>query len=145
MLTPRVLQWLCTWNGFSLAYVRMFTFFKGNIRVFCRVRPVIKEDGASPHTVLSAHPDDEDVLMVENSKGRSQSFEMDRLFTPSVSQQQVSQHSILALFCDCRLWPFKQFVVKQFRHFINVSVFSKYRKTIETSLKNSWFLSLWNF
>ena len=62
---------------------------KGNIRVFCRVRPVIKEDGVCANMAVSPDADDEDVLVVENSKGRNQSFEMDRLFTPEVSQQEV--------------------------------------------------------
>lgn len=61
----------------------------GNIRVFCRVRPMIKEDGVSTASVLAVDCDDEDVLVVANSKGRSQTFEMDRLFMPDFSQKQV--------------------------------------------------------
>jgi len=57
--------------------------------VFCRVRPVIKEDGISPHTVLTADVDDEDVLVVENSKGRTQQFDVDKLFLPEMSQEKV--------------------------------------------------------
>ncbi|KAF6019824.1 hypothetical protein EB796_021863 [Bugula neritina] len=73
---------------------------KGNIRVFCRVRPVIKEDGISPHTVLTADVDDEDVLVVENSKGRTQQFDVDKLFLPEMSQEKVFDE-VKALVTSC--------------------------------------------
>lgn len=57
---------------------------------------MIKEDGAVANTVVSVDQDDEDVLVVANSKGRNQSFDMDKLFTSSVSQARVCYiHSCL--------------------------------------------------
>ena len=63
----------------------------GNIRVFCRIRPLIREDAsiaAGSQNVLSVDTDDEDILLV-SFKGRQQNFEMDRVFKPDATQQQV--------------------------------------------------------
>ena len=63
----------------------------GNIRVFCRVRPAIKEDGNGPMAehVVNFDPDDQAVVQVTN-KGRLQTFEMDRVFTAASTQEEVS-------------------------------------------------------
>ena len=69
-----------------------FSFFliiAGNIRVFCRIRPPIAEDGISPYEAVLQHEYNSDVVVVENKKGRSQQFEMDRLFSHESSQIQV--------------------------------------------------------
>ena len=62
----------------------------GNIRVFCRVRPRIKEDGQGmpARSVVSYDADDDGVISVLN-KGRVQSFDLDRVFHADYSQQQV--------------------------------------------------------
>ncbi len=41
---------------------------RGNIRVFCRVRPIVKEDGDGPDSkvVFSFDKDDAEVLTVDN-------------------------------------------------------------------------------
>ena len=57
--------------------------------MFCRIRPAIAEDGISPYEAVLQHEYDSDVVVVENKKGRSQQFEMDRLFSPESSQTQV--------------------------------------------------------
>ncbi|XP_021358280.1 kinesin-like protein KIFC3 isoform X2 [Mizuhopecten yessoensis] len=63
---------------------------KGNIRVFCRVRPKISEDG---HGTMSqsvvTYDQDDDGLIHVNNKGRSQTFEVDRVFTETSTQIQV--------------------------------------------------------
>ena len=63
---------------------------KGNIRVYCRVRPVIKEDGGGKMAanVVSFDEDDDGVLGVF-SKGSTKLFEMDKVFTSASTQQQV--------------------------------------------------------
>lgn len=65
---------------------------KGNIRVYCRVRPVIKEDGGGRNSenVISFDEDD-DALLNVFSRGSTKPFEMDKVFRPESSQQQVSQ------------------------------------------------------
>ena len=57
--------------------------------MFCRIRPPIAEDGISPYEAVLQHEYDSDVVVVENKKGRSQQFEMDRLFSSESSQIQV--------------------------------------------------------
>ncbi|PVD21021.1 hypothetical protein C0Q70_19187 [Pomacea canaliculata] len=54
---------------------------KGNIRVFCRVRPAIKEDGTGSQTdiVVTYDPDDDGIIYISN-KGRIQTFDFDKCF-----------------------------------------------------------------
>ncbi|KAL3858961.1 hypothetical protein ACJMK2_009206 [Sinanodonta woodiana] len=63
---------------------------KGNIRVFCRVRPRIKEDGTGSQAdnVISFDRDDDGLIYVD-SKGRSQTFEVDRVFSENSTQMEV--------------------------------------------------------
>ncbi|XP_070574041.1 kinesin-like protein KIFC3 isoform X3 [Ptychodera flava] len=63
---------------------------KGNIRVFCRVRPPIKEDGAGlmARVVVTCDEDDDGIVFV-TSKGRTNSYEVDKVFSPSSSQEEV--------------------------------------------------------
>ena len=69
----------------------MYFVCLGNIRVFCRVRPSITEDGsgAQAATVVSHDPDDDSVLNV-TYKGRKQTFEMDQVFPHHISQLKVT-------------------------------------------------------
>lgn len=64
-------------------------FLSGNIRVFCRVRPKIKEDGGLLGNIVVDYDRDDNGLIYVNNKGRSQTFEMDLVFTPESTQQQV--------------------------------------------------------
>lgn len=65
-------------------------FLSGNIRVFCRVRPKIKEDGGGVMgNIVVDYDRDDNGLIYVNNKGRSQTFEMDLVFTPESTQQQV--------------------------------------------------------
>uniref|UniRef100_A0A7M5TT09 Kinesin-like protein n=2 Tax=Clytia hemisphaerica TaxID=252671 RepID=A0A7M5TT09_9CNID len=63
---------------------------KGNIRVFCRVRPVIKEDGDDDEQAVTFgdDPDNDDALWVQN-KSSNKHFQMDRVFQPNASQTEV--------------------------------------------------------
>lgn len=64
---------------------------KGNIRVYCRVRPFIAEDrvGASSQTsTISFDQSDDGVLLVSN-KGSEKKFEMEKVFQPRSTQEEV--------------------------------------------------------
>ncbi|CAI9616554.1 unnamed protein product [Staurois parvus] len=63
---------------------------RGNIRVLARVRPITDEDGTGPcaQNVVTFDPDDDGILHVTH-KGKSMSFEMDKVFTPSATQEEV--------------------------------------------------------
>lgn len=65
---------------------------KGNIRVYCRVRPVIKEDGGgrNAENVIS-FDDEDDALLNVFSKGAIKQFEMDKVFKPQSTQEQVTK------------------------------------------------------
>ena len=63
---------------------------KGNIRVFCRVRPSIKEDGSGKmaENIVKFDQDDDQLLYVSN-RGTVKQFEMDRVFKPESTQIEV--------------------------------------------------------
>uniref|UniRef100_A0A672FQR0 Kinesin-like protein n=1 Tax=Salarias fasciatus TaxID=181472 RepID=A0A672FQR0_SALFA len=63
---------------------------KGNIRVLCRVRPVRPEeqDSAGAETLLSFDSEDDAVLHL-SSRGKVTTFELDRVFPPQASQEEV--------------------------------------------------------
>ncbi|KAK2854343.1 hypothetical protein Q5P01_007004 [Channa striata] len=74
---------------------------KGNIRVFCRVRPVSQEeqDSADAKTMLSFDSDDDAVLYLSN-KGKTMTFELDKVFPPQATQEEVFQE-VQALVTSC--------------------------------------------
>ncbi|KAE8609238.1 hypothetical protein XENTR_v10011756 [Xenopus tropicalis] len=63
---------------------------RGNIRVLTRVRPITTEDGVGPgaENVVNFDPDDDGVLYVAQ-KGKEMSFELDKVFKPSATQEEV--------------------------------------------------------
>ncbi|XP_039973982.1 kinesin-like protein KIFC3 isoform X2 [Xiphias gladius] len=74
---------------------------KGNIRVFCRVRPVSQEeqDAADAKTMLSFDSDDDAVLYL-SSKGKVMTFELDKVFPPQATQEEVFQE-VQSLVTSC--------------------------------------------
>ncbi|XP_044214384.1 kinesin-like protein KIFC3 isoform X1 [Thunnus albacares] len=74
---------------------------KGNIRVFCRVRPVSQEeqDSADARTMLSFDSDDDAVLYLSN-KGKVMTFELDKVFPPQATQEEVFQE-VQSLVTSC--------------------------------------------
>ncbi|XP_029353340.1 kinesin-like protein KIFC3 [Echeneis naucrates] len=74
---------------------------KGNIRVFCRVRPVSQEeqDTADAKTMLSFDSDDDAILYLSN-KGKIMTFELDKVFPPQASQEEVFQE-VQSLVTSC--------------------------------------------
>ncbi|XP_058485568.1 kinesin-like protein KIFC3 isoform X2 [Solea solea] len=74
---------------------------KGNIRVFCRVRPVSQEeqDAADAKTMLSFDSDDDTILYLSN-KGKIMTFELDKVFAPQATQEEVFQE-VQSLVTSC--------------------------------------------
>ncbi|PKU42397.1 kinesin-like protein kifc3 isoform x1 [Limosa lapponica baueri] len=74
---------------------------KGNIRVFGRVRPITKEDGEGPEAANAVtFDDDDDAVLYLLHKGKQVSFELDKVFPPQASQEEVFQE-IQALVTSC--------------------------------------------
>uniref|UniRef100_A0A3Q1JYN0 Kinesin-like protein n=1 Tax=Anabas testudineus TaxID=64144 RepID=A0A3Q1JYN0_ANATE len=65
---------------------------KGNIRVFCRVRPVSQEeqDSTDAKTMLSFDSDDDAILYLSN-KGKIMTFELDKVFPPQATQEESDE------------------------------------------------------
>ncbi|XP_008308086.1 kinesin-like protein KIFC3 isoform X3 [Cynoglossus semilaevis] len=63
---------------------------KGNIRVFCRVRPISQDekDAADARILLSFDSDDDSILYL-SSKGKVMTFELDKVFPPQATQEEV--------------------------------------------------------
>ncbi|XP_074646224.1 kinesin-like protein KIFC3 [Tubulanus polymorphus] len=71
-------------------YHNQLVELKGNIRVFTRVRPKIREDGGGiMATNCLSYDEDDNALLNVQFKGRRQVFEMDRVFTDKSSQPEV--------------------------------------------------------
>lgn len=68
----------------------------GNIRVFVRVRPQIKEDGLNCENVISYDDLDDSIIYVRNKqKGKTQTYEFDQVFKDTSTQQQVEKSIFL--------------------------------------------------
>ncbi|CAJ1049900.1 kinesin-like protein KIFC3 isoform X2 [Xyrichtys novacula] len=74
---------------------------KGNIRVFCRVRPVSLEeqDSTDAKTMLSFDSEDDAILYLSN-KGKIMTFELDKVFPPQATQEEVFQE-VQSLVTSC--------------------------------------------
>ncbi|KAK0048052.1 kinesin-like protein KIFC3 [Biomphalaria pfeifferi] len=62
---------------------------KGNIRVFCRIRPSIKEDGTEENDIVVSVDSNDDTLVAVNNNGKTQMFDVDKAFSMNSSQTQV--------------------------------------------------------
>ncbi|XP_076826891.1 kinesin-like protein KIFC3 [Brachyhypopomus gauderio] len=73
-------------------YHEQLVELKGNIRVLCRIKPVLKEDqdeeGQAVAVTTDVHNDS--VLSVLN-KGKAKRFELDKVFHPQATQEEVFQ------------------------------------------------------
>jgi kinesin family protein C2/C3 len=73
---------------------------KGNIRVYCRVRPFISEDGvgvSSQSSTITFDHSDDGVLNVTN-KGTVKLFEMEKVFQPTSTQDEVRNSLVTVWF-----------------------------------------------
>ncbi|GAA6227094.1 kinesin-like protein KIFC3 [Lates japonicus] len=73
-------------------YHEQLVELKGNIRVLCRVKPVLKEDQheEGQSVVVTTDPNNESSLTVLN-KGKGRIFELDKVFHPQATQEEVFQ------------------------------------------------------
>ncbi|XP_030014463.1 kinesin-like protein KIFC3 isoform X1 [Sphaeramia orbicularis] len=73
-------------------YHEQLVELKGNIRVLCRVKPVLKEDQheEGQSVVVTTDPNNESSLSVM-SKGKDRIFELDKVFHPQATQEEVFQ------------------------------------------------------
>ncbi|CAL9705852.1 unnamed protein product [Knipowitschia caucasica] len=73
-------------------YHEQLVELKGNIRVLCRVKPVLKEDQheEGQSVVVTPDPNNESSLSVLN-KGKGRIFELDKVFHPQATQEEVFQ------------------------------------------------------
>ncbi|XP_059908969.1 kinesin-like protein KIFC3 [Gadus macrocephalus] len=72
-------------------YHEQLVELKGNIRVLCRVKPVLKEDQQEGQAVVvTTDPNNESALSVIN-KGKARAFELDKVFHPQATQEEVFQ------------------------------------------------------
>ncbi|XP_051720352.1 kinesin-like protein KIFC3 [Ctenopharyngodon idella] len=73
-------------------YHEQLVELKGNIRVLCRVKPVLKEDQheEGQAVVVTTDPNNESALTVL-SKGKPKNFELDKVFHPQATQEEVFQ------------------------------------------------------
>lgn len=77
-------------SGLITLFLLLFFWPPGNIRVLCRVKPVLKEDQheEGQSVVVTTDPNNESCLSVL-SKGKGRVFEMDRVFHPQAAQDEV--------------------------------------------------------
>ncbi|KAF7708451.1 kinesin-like protein KIFC3 [Silurus meridionalis] len=73
-------------------YHEQLVELKGNIRVLCRVKPVLKEDqhDECQAVAVTTDPHNESALNVL-SKGKTKYFELDKVFHPQATQEEVFQ------------------------------------------------------
>ncbi|TTF41815.1 Kinesin-like protein KIFC3 [Bagarius yarrelli] len=73
-------------------YHEQLVELKGNIRVLCRVKPVLKEDqhDEGQAVAVTTDPHNESALSVL-SKGKAKTFELDKVFHPQATQEEVFQ------------------------------------------------------
>uniref|UniRef100_A0AAY4CG63 Kinesin-like protein n=1 Tax=Denticeps clupeoides TaxID=299321 RepID=A0AAY4CG63_9TELE len=73
-------------------YHEQLVELKGNIRVLCRVKPVLKEDQHEEGlaVVVTTDLNNESALNVV-SKGKGRTFELDKVFHPQATQEEVFQ------------------------------------------------------
>uniref|UniRef100_A0AAY5EK15 Kinesin-like protein n=1 Tax=Electrophorus electricus TaxID=8005 RepID=A0AAY5EK15_ELEEL len=73
---------------------------KGNIRVLCRVRPICQEEAEGDcKNMVTFDPDDDAVLCLSN-KGKLMTFELDKVFPPQATQEEVFQE-VQSLVTSC--------------------------------------------
>ncbi|KAL4630315.1 kinesin-like protein KIFC3 isoform X3 [Arapaima gigas] len=72
---------------------------KGNIRVFCRVRPVGQGEQDEGKNVVAFDANDDAVLQLYN-KGKAMTFELDKVFPPEATQEEVFQE-VRSLITSC--------------------------------------------
>ncbi|KAB5575090.1 hypothetical protein PHYPO_G00216820 [Pangasianodon hypophthalmus] len=73
---------------------------KGNIRVFCRVRPICQEEAEADSKCVVSFDSDDDAVLYLSSKGKLMTFDMDKVFPPQATQAEVFQE-VQSLVTSC--------------------------------------------
>uniref|UniRef100_A0A3B1JPY4 Kinesin-like protein n=1 Tax=Astyanax mexicanus TaxID=7994 RepID=A0A3B1JPY4_ASTMX len=73
---------------------------KGNIRVFCRVRPVCQDEAESDSKTMVSFDSDDDAVLYLSNKGKLMTFELDKVFPPQITQDEVFQE-VQSLVTSC--------------------------------------------
>lgn len=78
----------------KICVINWAALFLGNIRVLCRVKPVLKEDQheEGQSVVVTTDPNNESSLNVLN-KGKGRIFELDKVFHPQATQEEVCKQT----------------------------------------------------
>mmetsp|Transcript_7240 Transcript_7240/g.13732 ORF Transcript_7240/g.13732 Transcript_7240/m.13732 type:complete len:826 (-) Transcript_7240:210-2687(-) len=71
-------------------YFNLIQELKGNIRVYCRVRPIAERDKQNPSDIGAiTYPSVGEMVVHNAARGNSTSFEFEKIFEPDVNQAQV--------------------------------------------------------
>jgi len=101
-LSKRMSKQLATFQGLADKYKREYRERKrlfnivqelrGNIRVFCRVRPISSEESKNGNIEIINYPkDEENELILTKKDGRLSKFEFDQVFKPGSTNMDVFQ------------------------------------------------------
>ncbi|CAL1532394.1 unnamed protein product [Lymnaea stagnalis] len=69
-------------------YHNQLVELRGNIRVYCRVRPCIKED-CQTVSIINTDTYDDGLIFINTKAGKSQQFQLDKVFNMDISQSQI--------------------------------------------------------
>lgn len=72
-------------------------FSTGNIRVFCRVRPICQEEAESDSKSVVSFDSDDDAVLYLSNKGKLMTFDMDKVFPPQATQAEVRRSQQILL------------------------------------------------
>jgi kinesin family protein C2/C3 len=67
----------------------MIVELKGNIRVFCRVRPLNEREKQSGHEPICEYPSENEIVVYNEQQGTTKLFEFDQVFDPTKNQSDV--------------------------------------------------------
>lgn len=59
---------------------------RGNIRVYCRVRPLSDAEITNGETYATTFPEEDTILINNSTTGKKQSFQFEKVFPPESSQ-----------------------------------------------------------
>ena len=69
-------------------YYNTIQELKGNIRVYCRIRPMSEKELSNGHESIVSFPADDEVALVDE-KGKTKRYEFDAVFAPERTQAEV--------------------------------------------------------
>lgn len=76
--------------GQRRAWFNTIQELKGNIRVYCRIRPLNAEEAKQPcNKNVILHPSEGEMLLTNSETGRSSTFEFEKIFKPDITQALV--------------------------------------------------------